>query len=71
MPLEKPEHFALGDTSRDVCCYCTDATGQVHPWEKILGMNVQYYQDSQGLTREAATTMAEQFLKTLPMWKNS
>ena len=39
MPMEKPEDFALGDTTRPYCRYCTDSRGELLPYEKVLETN--------------------------------
>jgi hypothetical protein len=70
MPLEKSEDYALGDTSQAYCVYCTDAKGQLLPFEKILKANANYYVESQGITPDAAMKMATDLLKNQPAWKN-
>ncbi len=70
MPLENKEDFALGDLSSDYCKYCVDATGQLLPYETILKSNAHYYQESQGITEQAALNMAQDLLKTMPAWKH-
>ena len=51
MPMEKPEDFALGDVTRPYCRYCTDARGELLPFEKVLETNARFYVESQGVTR--------------------
>lgn len=70
MPLENKEDFALGDTSANLCTYCVDKAGNLLPYETILKNNAHYYQESQGLTEQAASKMARDLLKTMPAWKN-
>lgn len=70
MPLEAQEDFALGDTSSTYCKYCVDKEGQLLSYDTILKNNAHYYQESQGLTEQAATKMAKDLLKTMPAWKN-
>ena len=43
--MEKPEDFALGDTSRPYCRHCTDARGELSPYEQVLEANASYYED--------------------------
>jgi len=69
MPLEKPEHFALGDPKSLYCNSCTDKKGRLLPYEEILAMNAQYYVESQGITPEAAHRMAQALLESMPAWK--
>jgi len=69
MPMEKKEDFALGDFNHQYCSYCTDKTGHLLSYEKILAMNAQYYVESQGITPEKANQMANSLLKSQPAWK--
>lgn len=71
MPLEKAENFALGDTSSEYCRYCTDKSGKLLPFEKILKMNARHYVETQGITQEAALKMAIELLKSQPAWKSA
>lgn len=71
MPMEKIEDFALGDANQDYCQYCTDKSGKLLPYDKILAMNAKYYMESQGITADAANTMAANLLKNQPAWKNA
>ncbi len=70
MPLEKNEDFALGDPSSSYCRYCTDKSGNLLPYEKILKANADYFKESQGLTDPAALKMATDLLLNQPAWKN-
>ncbi len=70
MPLEKKEDFALGDTSSSYCHYCVDKQGSLLPYETILKANANYYQESQGITEQAANKLAKDLLKSMPAWKN-
>ena len=70
MPMEKPEDFALSNISSIYCKYCTDSSGQLLPFEEILKMNADSFQESQGLTEMAAIKMATDLLKSQPAWKN-
>ena len=69
MPMEKPEDYALGDVTRPYCRYCTDARGELLPYEKVLETNVGFYVESQGVTRAAAITMARAMLADMPAWR--
>lgn len=71
MPMENAEDFALGDTSSAYCRYCTDKSGKLLPFEKILKSNADYYKESQGITEHAALKMATDLLKSQPAWKNA
>lgn len=70
MPLENAEDYSLGDVTSSYCRYCTDATGQLFPFEQILKNNADYFQESQGITAPAALKMATDLLKNQPAWKS-
>ena len=59
MPMEKPEDFALGDVTQPYCSYCTDARGKLLPYEQ-----------SQGVTAEAAKRLAQALLADMPAWRD-
>ncbi len=69
MPLQTEEDFALGDITAIYCKHCVDPNGQLLPYEKILHSNAHYYQESQGLTEQAALKMTRDLLVTMPAWK--
>ena len=69
MPMEKPEDFALGDVTRLYCRYCTDARGELLPYEQVLAFNAHIYEDSQGVTPEAAMRLARDLLADMPAWR--
>ena len=69
MPLEKPEGLALGDVTRAYCRYCTDARGELLPYEQVLETNARYYVQSQGITSDAATRLAQALLADMPAWR--
>lgn len=69
MPMEKAEDYSLGNTASEFCQYCTDKAGKLLPFEQILKANADYFQESQGLTPQAAQKMAKDLLKSQPAWK--
>jgi len=69
MPMEKAEDFARGDVTRPYCRYCTDAHGELLPYEQVLEINVGFYVESQGITRAAAIEMARAMLADKPAWR--
>lgn len=70
MKMENIEDFALGDTSQDLCAYCTDKQGLLLPFEKVLDMNAAFYVESKGVSHEEALKMAQDMLLTQPAWKS-
>jgi len=69
MPMEKPEDFALGDVTQPYCSYCTDARGKLLPYEQVLETNARIYEQSQGVTPEAAKQLAQALLADMPAWR--
>ncbi len=69
MPMEKPDDFALGDVTRPYCSYCTDARGELLPYEQVLDTNARIYEQSQGVTPEAAKRLAQALLADMPAWR--
>jgi putative zinc ribbon protein len=70
MPMEKPEDFALGDVTRPYCAWCTDARGELLPYETVLETNARIYEQSQGVTSEAAKRLAQDLLADMPAWRD-
>lgn len=70
MPMENKDDFALGDTSAKLCRYCTDESGALLPFEKVLKANADFFKESQGITEPAALKMATDLLKSQPAWKS-
>jgi Putative zinc ribbon domain len=70
LPMEKPEDFSMGNPKNIYCRYCTDAHGNLLPYEAVLETNIQYYIDSQGITPDAANRMARALLASMPAWKS-
>ena len=70
MPMEKPEDFALGDVTQPYCAWCTDARGKLLPYEQVLETNARIYEESQGVTSEAAKRLAQALLADMPAWRD-
>jgi len=68
--MEKPEDFALGDVTQPYCSYCTDARGKLLPYEQVLDINARIYEQSQGVTSEAAKRLAQALLADMPAWRD-
>jgi len=69
-PMETLEDHALGDTSRPYCRYCTDARGELLPYEKVLETNASYYEESQGVKPDVAMRLAQAMLADMPAWRD-
>ena len=68
--MERPEDFALGDVTRPYCRYCTDARGELLPFDQVLATNARFYVESQGVTPAAADAMARAMLEDMPAWRD-
>jgi hypothetical protein len=68
--MEKPEDHALGDTSRPYCRHCTDARGELLPYEQVLEANASYYEESQGVKPDVAMRLAQAMLADMPAWRD-
>ena len=66
MPMERPEDFALGDVTRPYCRHCTDAHGELLPFDQVLATNARFYVESQGVTPAAADAMARAMSRICP-----
>lgn len=69
MPFEKAEDHALGDINNNYCCHCADDAGKLLPYDTVLKSNIEFYVESQGLDKQAATQMAKEVLSEMPAWK--
>lgn len=68
MLLYDPREFAPGAMSDLYCRYCTDAKGNLLPFEKVLADDVLYYQTTLGVTENAALKMAISVISRQPAW---
>ncbi len=69
MPFEKPEDHALADINNNYCRHCADDKGKLLPYDAVLKSNIEFYIESQGLNRDAASHLAKEFLAKMPAWK--
>jgi hypothetical protein len=62
--------FAMGDTSKDYCKYCTRPDGSMQSYdEKQQGLKA-FIIKTQGLDESAADTAAAAMMAKLPAWKD-
>jgi len=54
MPLEKAEHFPLGDESKEWCVYCARPDGSLKSYDEALAGMSGFIVQTQGLDPEAA-----------------
>jgi hypothetical protein len=48
---------------------CTDARGELVPYEQVLETNARFYVESQGVTATSASAMARAMLADMPAWR--
>lgn len=68
MPFQNASDYALGDMTQHYCSHCTDAKGQLKPYEEILKGTADYLAYSQGIAMQAAIDMAKNLLAKQPVW---
>lgn len=68
MPMTKTEDFALGDESKDYCCYCARPDGSMQSYDEKLDGMTRFIVRTQGLDETAARSVAERSLAKLPAW---
>ena len=69
MPLEKAEHFPLGDESKEWCVYCARPDGSLKSYDEALAGMSDFIVQTQGLDPEAAREAARSLMATMPAWK--
>ena len=69
-PMENAEDFALGDPSQPYCRYCTDGRGGLLSYDEVLATNARHYVVTQGVSPQAAQTMAAALLAVMPAWRD-
>lgn len=70
MPMVKPEEFAMGDTSKDYCVYCTRPDGLMHSYEEKLKGMTGFIMKTQGFDEKAAREAAKGMMAKLPAWQD-
>ncbi|MGE5583525.1 MAG: zinc ribbon domain-containing protein [Bacillota bacterium] len=69
MPMNKPEEFAMGDTSKDYCVYCARPDGTMQSYEEKLESMTGFIVETQGFDEKAAREAAEAMMRKLPAWQ--
>ncbi len=69
MPMVKKEEFAMGDTSKDYCVYCTRPDGSMQSYEEKLEGMTQFIIKTQGFDEKAARNTAREMMTKLPAWQ--
>jgi hypothetical protein len=70
MPMEKPEHFAMGDKSKDYCVYCARPDGSMQSYDEKLESLTQFMMEAEDLPEIEAREAAIQMMAELPAWSD-
>jgi len=69
MPMEKPEDFPLGDTSKDYCVHCSRPDGSMHSYGEQVEALTRFLIKTQGIDEGAARAAAIENLSRMPAWQ--
>lgn len=69
VPMETPEDYAMGDTSKDYCRHCARPDGTMQSYEEKKQNFIQFVVRTQGLDERAAEGVVETIMKNLPAWR--
>lgn len=70
MPMNKKEHYAMGDKNKDYCIYCMRPDGSMQSYEEKIESTADFIVKTQGIDKEAARLSAKDIMSKLPAWKN-
>ena len=68
MPMQTPDQFAGGDTSKDYCVHCAHPDGRMRSYDETLEGMTQFMVRSQGLAEAPAREAVVQMMARLPAW---
>jgi len=69
MEMEAKEDFGGGKEDNKYCVYCTDKEGNLKSREEVREGMINFYMKSKGMEREAAEKFVDEYMKTMPAWK--
>ncbi|MBP2651378.1 MAG: putative zinc ribbon domain containing protein [Firmicutes bacterium] len=69
MPMKNPEDFAMGDSKKDYCRYCSRPDGTMQSYSEKLISLTDFIIKTQGLEENAAQAAAKSMMRKLPAWK--
>jgi len=69
MPMEKPEDFPPGDSTRDYCLHCARPDGSMKSYDEALAGMTAFIVRTQGLDEGAARETAKNLMVTMPAWQ--
>jgi hypothetical protein len=71
MPMNSPEDYPLGDTSKDYCIHCARPDGSMQSYDEKAESLKQFIIKTQGLDAEVAVSAAKNMMAKLPAWKTA
>lgn len=69
MPMKNPEDFAMGDSDKEYCRYCSRPDGTMQSYEEKLDSFTKFIVRTQGLEDKSANAAAKSMMDKLPAWK--
>ncbi|MBP2655534.1 MAG: putative zinc ribbon domain containing protein [Firmicutes bacterium] len=69
MPMKNPEDFAMGDSAKEYCRYCSRPDGTMQSYDEKLNSLTTFIIKTQGLEEKAANLAAKSMMTKLPAWK--
>ena len=69
MPMKNPEDFAMGDSEKAYCRYCSRPDGTMQSYEEKLDSFTKFIVKTQGLEVKSANAAAKSMMNELPAWK--
>ncbi len=68
MPMREKSEFGGRDLKNRYCCYCTDETGTLKPYQAVLEGMTAFSVKMQGLDPDQARLAAIEHLAKMPAW---
>ncbi len=70
MPMMKPEDHGAGKEDNKYCKYCTDEEGKLKSREQVKEGMMQLKMNSEKKSIEQAEREVEEYMKSMPAWKD-
>ncbi|MBP2661382.1 MAG: putative zinc ribbon domain containing protein [Firmicutes bacterium] len=69
MPMKNIEDFAMEDSEKEYCRYCSRSDGTMQSYEEKLNSLTNFIVKTQGLEVKSASVAAKSMMAKLPAWK--
>lgn len=69
MPMKSSDDFAMGDSEKEYCRYCSRPDGTMQSYEEKLHSLTNFIIKTQGLEATLANSAAKSMMAKLPAWK--